>query len=200
MSSLPQLLLTALLVFLLVGSLLGIGIGVGLLLRNQRAAAFVQAMNRWVSTRRALRPVELPRRVGRGTPGRGLGAVLLIAGGYALSVLVAAPVARVAAALGVDAASPLAEIAIEAAKWLLVAGCAISVASGVLLLFFPRAWHGVEALANRWYSSRRITSGGDDMHLPLDQAAAAFPRAAGGVILALSLASSVACALLLLRV
>jgi hypothetical protein len=74
------------------------------------------------------------------------------------------------------------------------------VASGVLLLFFPRAWHDVEGLANRWYSSRRITSGGDDMHLPLDQAAAAFPRAAGGVILALSLASSVACALLLLRV
>ena len=198
MNTLPQLFLTALLIFLLAGSLLGIGVGLGLLLRNPRAAAFVQAMNRWVSTRRALRSVEIPRQTGHG--GRGLGAVLLIAGGYALSVLVAVPVERIAGALGVDAAATLALIAIEAAKWLMVAGCAISVASGVLLLVFPRAWHSVEALANRWYSSRRITTGGDDMHLPLDQAAAAFPRAAGGLILTLSIASSAACALLLQRV
>jgi hypothetical protein len=200
MSALQPILLTALLAFLLVGSLLGIGVGAGLLLRNERVAAFLQLMNRWVSTRRVLRPVELPRELGAGHAGRGLGALLVLAGGYSLAVLAAVPVSRVASALRFDnAASPLAMIAIETAKWLLVAGCAVSVASGVLLLFFPRAWHGIEALANRWYSSRQITSGGDDMHLPLDRAAGAFPRAAGGLILVLSAVSSVACALLLLR-
>jgi hypothetical protein len=200
MSAVQQILLTALLAFLLAGSLLGIGVGAGLVLRNERAAAFLQAMNRWVSTRRVLKPVEVPREVGSGHAGRGLGALLVLAGGYALAVLAAVPVSRVASALRLDnAASPLAMIAIEAAKWLLVAGCAGSVAAGVLLLFFPKAWHGIETLANRWYSSRQMASGGDDMHLPLDRAVFAFPRAAGGLILVLSAVSGVACALLLLR-
>jgi hypothetical protein len=198
-SALYPVLLTALLVFILAGSLLGIAVGAGLLLRNARIAAFLQLMNRWVSTRRVLRPVELPREMGTGHAGRGVGALLLLAGGYALSVLATAPVSRVAAALRVEA-TPLALIGIESAKWLLVAGCAVAVASGVLLLFFPRAWGRVEAVANRWYSSRQLTSGGDDMHLPLDRVAGAFPRAAGGAILVLSLASAVACALLLLKV
>jgi hypothetical protein len=114
-------------------------------------------------------------------------------------VLATAPVSRVAAALRVEAA-PLALIGIEVAKWLLVAGCAVSVATGVLLLFFPRAWGRVEAVANRWYSSRQLTSGGDDMHLPLDRMVGAFPRTAGGAILILSLASASACALLLFKV
>jgi len=200
MSVLQQILLTVLLAFLLAGSLLGIGVGAGLLLRNQRAAAFLQMMNHWVSTRRVLKPVELPRELGAGHAGRGLGALLVLAGGYSLTVLAAVPLSRVALALRVDgAASPLAMVAIETAKWLLVAGCAVSVATGVLLLFFPKAWRSIEMLANRWYSSRQLTSSGDEMHVPLDRVAGAFPRAAGGVILVLSAVSSVACALLLLR-
>jgi hypothetical protein len=198
MSAVYQILLTTLLTFLLAGSLLGVVLGAGLFARSARAQAFVGGMNRWVSTRRVLRPVELPHDTGHG--GRGLAVVIVIAGAYALFVLAQVPVAKVAAVLRVDAGSALGLIAIETMKWLLLTGCALSVAAGVMLLFFPAAWRTVEARANRWYSTRQMTPGGDDMHLPLDRLAETHPRAAGGVILLLSLASSVATVLLLSRV
>jgi len=197
MSVIYQILLTALLVFLLAGSLLGIALAAALLARSARAQAFVGGMNRWVSTRRLLRPVELPRETGHG--GRGLGLVLAVAGAYALVVLLQVPVAKLAAALRVDASSTLTLIAIETMKWLLLAGCAVSVATGVMLLFFPRAWRAVEARANRWYSTRQFVPSGDDMHQPLDQLAQTHPRAAGGILLLLSLASALATALMLAR-
>lgn len=197
MSALQQILLTALLAFLLAGSLLGVAIGAGLLARSARAHALMSALNRWVSMRRVLRPVELPRESGKG--GRGLGVVLAVAGGYSLFVLAPSSAARLAAMLRFGSASPLALIAIESAKWLLVVGCAVSVAIGIMMVFFPRAWRAVEERANRWYSSRQLALGGNDMHVPLERLADTYPRAAGGVILALSIASAVATALLLAR-
>jgi len=196
MSPIYQILITVLLAFLLVGSLLGIAVGAGLLARSPRAAAFLGTMNRWVSTRRALKPVEIPRDTGHG--GRGLGALLLVGGGYSLFVLAPMPVARLAVALHLSS-TPLALIAIESVKWLLVIGCAVSLASGIMLVFFPRAWRSIEEHANRWYSSRRITVGGDNMHVPLDRLAEVHPRAAGTVILVLSLVSAAATTLLLSR-
>jgi hypothetical protein len=198
MSVVYSILLTAVLAFILAGSLLGIALGAALLARNARAQAFVGGMNRWVSTRRLLRPVELPRDTGHG--GRGLGLLLAIAGAYVLFVLAQIPLAKVAAALRVNAGSTLALIAIETAKWLLLAGCAASLVTGVMLVFFPQRWRSIEARANRWYSSRQMAAGGDDMHVPLDRLAERHPRAAGGLILALSLASAIATALLLSRV
>jgi len=196
-SALQQILLTALLAFLLAGSLFGVAIGAGLLARSARAHALMSALNRWVSMRRVLRPVELPRESGKG--GRGLGVLLAAAGGYSLFVLAPASAARVVAALRIGSASPLALIAIESAKWLLVVGCAVSVAIGIMMVFLPRAWRVLEERANRWYSSRRLALGGNDMHVPLERLADMHPRAAGGVILALSIASAVATALLLAR-
>jgi hypothetical protein len=197
MNAVYQILLTSLLAFVLAGSLLGTVLGASLFARSARAQAFIGGMNRWVSTRRVLRPVELPRETGHG--GRGLGLVLALAGAYALFVLAQVPVAKIASILRVDAAATLALIAIEATKWLLLAGCALSVATGVMLVFFPQAWRAVEARANRWYSSRQMAAGGDDMHVPLDRLAETYPRAAGGLILILSLASAAATALLLSR-
>ena len=201
MSAVYQILLTTLLAFLLAGSLLGIAVGAGLLARSARAQAFLGGLNRWVSMRRVLKPVELPRDTGHG--GRGLGAVLAVTGAYALFVLLQIPVAKIAAAMRIGASSTLALIAVEATKWLLLVGCAASLAAGVLLLFFPQAWRAVEARANRWHSSRQFARqfavGGDDMHVPLDRLAQSYPRAVGGLILALSLASAAATALLLSR-
>jgi hypothetical protein len=197
MSALQQILLTSVLAFLLAGSLFGVAIGAGLFARSARARSFMSALNRWVSMRRVLRPVELPRDSGKG--GRALGVVLAVAGGYSLFVLAPASAARLAAMLRIGSASPLALIAIESAKWLLVVGCAVSVAIGIMMVFFPRAWRAVEERANRWYSTRQLTMGGNDMHVPLERMAEVHPRAAGVAILALSIASAVATALLLAR-
>jgi len=197
MSAVYPMLLTALLTFCLVGSLLGIALGAGLFMRSARTQAFVGGMNRWVSTRRVLRPVELPRDTGHGNGG--LGVVLVVAGAYALFVLAQLPVAKAAAALRIDASSALTLIAIETAKWLLLAGCAVAVAAGVMLLFFPRAWRAVEDRANRWYSTRQIATGGDVMHVPLDRMAQTYPRVAGALILVLSLVSTAATTLQLFR-
>ncbi len=67
-----------------------------------------------------------------------------------------------------------------------------------MMLFAPRALGALESLGNRWISSRRMVTGGDKMHLPLDHLAEHYPRAAGAFIAGLSLAATAASVVLLL--
>jgi hypothetical protein len=187
-----QLILTSLVAFLFVVSLLGFAVGIGLIARSPAMLRFIGVMNRWVSTRRALKPLEVPRNIEVSTSrgGRWLGLALVVLGAYSFVVL----------ALKIGAyrvGSPLAGIAIDFALWFLIVGSFAGVATGILLLFFPGAWRSVELHANRWYSTRRLVAAGDTMHLPLERIVEAFPRTSGCVIGALSLVSTVASGLLL---
>ncbi len=83
-------------------------------------------------------------------------------------------------------------------RWFLVAGSFTAILTGVMLLFFPQAWRKLEARANHWYSTRQLEIAGDTLHPSLDRIVEAFPRAAGVVILALSLIAAVASGMLLL--
>lgn len=187
-----QLILTSLVAFLLVVSLLGLAVGIGLIARSPAMLRFIGVMNRWVSTRRALKPLEVPRNIEVSTPsaGRWLGLALVVLGAYSFVVLAL----KIGAWRG---SSPLAGIAIDFARWFLIVGTFAGVVTGILLLFFPGAWRSVELHANRWYSTRRLVAAGDQMHLPLDRIVEAFPRSSGLVIAALSLISIVASGILL---
>jgi hypothetical protein len=180
-------LVTAAVIFLFVTSLLGLALGVGLILGSTTLLAFVGRMNRWISTRQALKPLEVPVRFPAIDAGaRWFGTIAVAVGAYAALVLVR-----------VEAPSSLAGLAIDALKWSLVAGSVGSVVAGLLLLFFPRVWRKVEARANRWYSARDLELAADRLDTPLDRVAQAFPRAAGAVILILSLVAALASALIL---
>jgi uncharacterized protein YjeT (DUF2065 family) len=195
-----QLLLTSLVVFLFVGSLLGLVLGAGLLLRANAVLPFIHVMNQWVSTRQALRPLEVPVQVAPAAGGsRWFGMVLAVLGAFSAAILLGRlDSAGLAGLFKVDARISLLSIALESVRWFLVAGSFTAILTGVMLLFFPQAWRKLEAHANHWYSTRQLEIAGDTLHPSLDRIVEAFPRAAGGVILALSLIAAVASGMLLL--
>ena len=195
---LDQLVVPFLLIFLFIGSVGGVALGGALLLRAAAAIGFIRSMNRYVSTRKATREISIPRQVlGRS---RWLGGLLVLGGAFAGYILLAKLLAPRAA---VSVADPrfLTAFAIEATGWLFVAGCLLSLAMGVLMLFLPRVLDGLEALLNRWVSTRNLVPlGGDQMRTPLDVLVEVYPRAAGWIILVSSLIVAVAmCALIAVR-
>ena len=184
-----QLLVPAFFVFAFVWALVGAAIGAGLIFSRDTTLRFFAWVNAWVSARTRLKWAELPRDTGRAVFAyRAWFAAAFIAGGlFVLVVMIGKfDVSRMAGPSRLVLAWLL-----ESAKWLLVAGSLLAIAVGVLLGFFPNAMHALEGYANRWVSTRQMTrpmaEGGDRMHLALDRAVAAYPRAAGWIILALSL-------------
>lgn len=192
---LDQLVVPFLLLFILVGSLGGFALGCGLLLRSVATVGFIHRMNRWVSTRRATRDLELPRQ--GFLPSKWLGAFLAVGGAFVAYYLIArVQVPRTALSL----ANPRfgVALAVESIKWLLVAGCLASVLVGVLALFFPATLGVVQARMNRWVSTRTLVPADSErMHTPLDLLVETHPRAAGWMISATSLLVAAAMLVLL---
>src|SRR6185295_3268776 len=86
---LAQLLVSAVVMFLFVVSVLGLGLGVGLIVRSAATLRFIELMNRWVSMRQALKPLEAPVHVPPAAGhARWFGVILVAIGAYAAVVLV----------------------------------------------------------------------------------------------------------------
>ena len=200
-SQITAALLQAFLLLLFAGSVLGIAIGAALLWRTEAALRFFAAMNHWVSTRILLKPLEVPRSIaGRSGQRRWVvGTLFLLGGAYAASMLaLKTDAAKTTWMLGIyGPGAGVAEIVVDTLRWFFVAGGIAAVALGVMLIAFPKAWAALEARADHWYSTRQLTMGGDDMHIGLDRWVARFPRAAGAVIVVLSLIPGATSALLL---
>ena len=193
-----ELILPAVKLCALVFSLAGIALGIGLVARSGPTLHVMHALNRWVSSRRAIKALEVPRAAASGNR-YVVGALLAAVGLYAIAVLARPEVApKLAAVLGFDPRYSLPAIAIDAARWILVAGSGLVAVVGLLMLLAPYALSALEARTNRWISSRRIAAGADTMYLPLDRLAESSPRAAGVVIGVLSVAAAVASVVLLL--
>jgi hypothetical protein len=194
--ALAELLGPGLKIVALAGSLAGFALGLALVFRSAPTLRLLGALNRWVSSRRATRSLEIPHAAPRSN--RFLGAVFVAVGLYAAAVLALSPFdTRLAAALGYDPRYSLAAFGMSFARWALMAGSALAALVGLLVLFAPRKLAALESLSGYWISSRRLTMGADKMYLPLDRLAERFPRAAGAVIAALS-AAAVAASLVLL--
>ena len=198
---LAQLLVSTVVAFLFVTSLLGLVLGLALMLRVSAIRTFMALMNQWVSTRQALKPLEVPVQIAASAgTSRWFGLILVAVGAYAAVVLVGAfDVTRIAFLLKVDPRYSLASVGLDALKWLLVVGSIAASATGIMLLFFPRTWRRVEERANRWYSTRNLELAGDTVYMSLDRLVETYPRASGSVIFLLSLVAAVASSSLLLR-
>ena len=197
-----QLLVPSLALFFLVWSAAGVAAGVGLIVSSARMLRFLDSLNHWVSSRRSLKPLEVPRDTGLTVRRnrRWFGAVLVVAAAYPIYTLAARfDISGVALALGTDIPRlSLAAVAVDAMRWFRVVGSVGAAAAGVMLMFFPRALDAVEARANRWVSSRQMAGDADTMHLTLDRWVAAFPRAAGWIIAVFSLAVAAGSGIVLL--
>lgn len=187
---------------LLVGGIAGVAVGTGLVFRSQATLAFIARMNRWVSTRRALKPLEIPRSLepasAPSAPQPRLGAFLILGGAlvvYVLALRLHLP--QVGFASGMRAV--LLSIAIDATRWMLVCGAAAGMALGLLMIFAPARYAGLTVRLNRWYSTRKmIPPAADVMRFALEPQVERHPRAAGWLITVASLAITLAMAILLL--
>jgi len=195
-----QLLVQFLIVLFLVVAVSGLAVGVGLIASSPKMVGYFHVLNRWVSTRHVLRPVEVPFDTERAThrhhrwlaTGFVLGGLVSIFGLFA-----GIDATAVGAAFAAKRFAPVVAIAVESAKWVLIGGSALGVVVGAMLLFYPNAESTLERFANKWVSSRRVTRSWDDMHMNLDTLVEAHPRPAGWIIACTS-AAAVICAIIML--
>ncbi|HEX7053784.1 MAG TPA: hypothetical protein VF211_07605 [Burkholderiales bacterium] len=194
-----------LVIFVLVGGIAGALLGAALVWRSTAALRFVARMNRWVSTREALRALDAPRTLHAGSRGlrRWLGVFLVFAGAFATAFLLARlDIQRGGYVPGVDLERWLVSgVLLETAKWVLVLGSAFACVVGVLMVFFPAQLAEFERRLDRWYlahgSSGEETTITPGMIMPFEPRVEANPRGAGAVIAVASLAVAAAMAILL---
>lgn len=180
-----QLLLPSLTWFFFIGGVFALAIGTGLIVDSDRVFRLFGRMNTSVSTRHATKSMAIPRDSGAFVwkYRRLIGAIFVVGAAYSAYGLIARiDDSAVVAALNLKLAPLFVFMLVQAARWILIAGCAVSIAVGVLLVFFPGAMRAIEKRSSRWHSTRQIAPDGDKMILTLDNWVAAFPRAAGWII------------------
>ena len=175
-----------LVVFFLVGGAATLAVGVGLIVGSDGTLRFLTAMNRWVSTRRVLSPVEESGASGQPAQKhrRWLAAALIAGAAFAIIGLgTRFDAGAVSHAFGLETRpSSVAPWLVESARWALIVGNLIAIVIGINLGFFPDQLAALEARGVRWYWNRRLAAGANDMNLSLDGWVAASPRAAGWII------------------
>lgn len=195
-----QLLHQIFVVVVLVFAGIGFAAGVGLIVSSKRTLRFFHAMNRWISMRGALKPMEIPRDTEPLSHGhRRLLGYALIAGGAFSAVGLAAGVD--ATAVGASFARGdmvrIVAIAAGALQWFLIAGSVAGVAVGLLLCFSPGALAVLEKHGNRWISSRRAMHGADEPNLALDRLVETHPGPSGWILVCTTLGAAAYAATLL---
>ena len=195
-----QLLVQFLIVLFLVVAVSGLAVGVGLIASSPKMVEYFRVLNRWVSTRHVLKSVEVPRETDRLAHRyhRWVAAGFLLGGLISIFGLLAGlDPSAVGRAFAEKCFAPAVIVAVESAKWVLIAGSAFGVVVGAMLLFYPNAESTLERFANQWVSPRRVTRSWDDMHMNLDTLVEAHPRPAGWIIACTS-AAAVICAIIML--
>ncbi len=195
-----QLLFQFFITVVLVFASIGCAVGVGLILSSARTLRFFHVMNRWISTRGALRPMEIPRDTDQFSHRRRrwVGGAL-IAGGIFSTIGLAAGVdaGAVGAAIAKGDMARLVAIVAGTLRWFLIVGSVAGVVIGGMLCFSPDALATLEKYANQWFSARRVLRGGDDMILTLDRLVEAHPRLSGWILACTALGAAAYAATLL---
>lgn len=163
----------------------GIALGIGLNVGSARMFGFMKAMNRWVSLRDTMKPMEKPHDIDKAIyrHRRLFGAAFAICGAYTVYMLLfSIDFTYVVAALSKNSTPVIVELLINNMKWLLVLGGVLAVVIGIMMFTSTYALPAFEASFNRWYSSEKLGESVDKMHFPLDNWAEAFPRTVGLLI------------------
>lgn len=180
-----HLLVPVVFLFFLVSGLFGIGFGIGLAVFRERVFEVFRPMNRWVSGRKNLEPLEAAHPI---EPfvyrnRRWFSAVFIVGGLFSLLMLLTRVDAAAIASIFGDAQQlRIASWLIQSIGVLLIFGSAVAIVIGVMLAFFPRKLQAFESRSNRWFSSRQIAKGADEVHLPLDRWFQKSPRTAGCIL------------------
>ena len=195
-----EILVPVVFLFFLVSGIFGVGFGISLVVFRGRVFRLFGPMNRWVSARKNLEPLEARHEIEPFVHKyrRWFSALFIIGGTFSIFMLAAkVDAAAVASAFGARRSSFIGPWVIQSLATFLIIGSLLAIATGIILGFFPRALAAVEMRTNRWVSSRQIAKGVDDMHMPLDRWFEASPRAAGSILAVAALFLTVTSAIVL---
>jgi hypothetical protein len=172
-------------VLLLAGAVLGVVIGALLLFDSARVMRWNATLNRWFSTRQAMRkldqPVEVKRVVYRWH--RLVGIVVLGAALYTLDALIFGFNTRALVRGFRDLGNPaILSLVVETVRIFLIVGNIAALVAAAVLVFRPSLLKGVEAWADRYYTGRGSTEALDVMRYQPDEFVQARPRLVGALI------------------
>jgi hypothetical protein len=192
-----------LLVMFLLVAIMGLATGIGLIVSTARTVHVFRVLNRWVSTRHVLKPVEVPHETEHVTRRF----TRWVSGGFVVGGIISIfglgvnfDVAGLSVVLGRGTSQAVVVIAIETVRWFLIVGSAVGVVVGVMLTFYPKAEIALERYANQWVSPRQmIGRHTEDMHMTLDNLVEANPRPAGWIMACTSAGAVVYGFIMLLR-
>ncbi len=188
--------------FLLVG-IVGVLVGIGLIVWKEPTLRTLAVLNRWVSTRRWLRPAEIPHDTSSGVQRNRvlIGLFFVLAAAYSLFGLLARfNTQAVVPANSLGGWTPAAHWLLDSLRWFLVVGSIAAAVVGALLVLMPETLRRLEARANVWHSSRKALGGvADAMYMPLDKWVEHYPRLAGAVIAAGAFAIAIGSVMVLAR-
>lgn len=198
-----RLLIPTMIAVLLAGGMAGIVLGIALVLRSEATLRFISHMNRWVATKAATDPLDVPRNVepagGLGQRRPVFGALLVVGGALAVYFLMTRLEFRVTYVPGIDVKRLyFSAVALQTMKWVLVAGGAFAALVGLLMIVSPERLGVFERRLNEWRSPKRLVAADEEMHMQLEPRVAAHPRAAGWLIGGASLVVTLAMSGLLL--
>ncbi|MBI3546515.1 MAG: hypothetical protein HY081_07990 [Gammaproteobacteria bacterium] len=183
--------------FLIVGNLLALLVGVMMLAAPKRLAKFFKLTDRWISTRRLTKPLEVPRRADQAMlryP-RVLGAILLASAALILIkgiIFISSLSVHEGGLLlarfyrGTNLSNQVWEVLWLALIILISLGAVLALIVGVLSIFKTRQLRHWADTTTRWVSTRRLTKPLEVPHYPLDKMVRENPKLWGGTITALA--------------
>lgn len=172
-------------VLLLGGALLGVLLGILLLIDSERVMRWNYVMNRWYSTRQAMRALDRPIDVKRPFYRwhRVLGVLVFAASLYTLDILVFGfqTSALVRALRGTGNPAVLA-LVLDSVRLFLIVGNVAALLAAAVLVFRPSLLKGLEVWGDRHYSGRVATKPLDIMRYHPDDFTRTRPRLVGGLL------------------
>jgi hypothetical protein len=182
---LGQIVHQALFIFLLIGAVFALVAGLLLIFDSTRALRIGAGLNRWVSSRAALRPLEEHRSIARPLYRRHRLAGFLICAGalYALAVL-GAPEGGLAIAKSLSGVGPprFSAFLSESVRLVLLVGNFFAFVFGLVFIVRPSALKGLETWADRRVSGRQSTKPLEQMRMSTDAFTQAHPRLMGSLV------------------
>jgi hypothetical protein len=173
-------------IFLALGSLFALAAGLLLVFGSQAAFRISESMNRWVSTRAALRPLEEHHSISRPLYRlhRLVGAMICAGALYSLIVL-GTPSGAAAIVKSLSGIGPprMSAWLSESLRAILLVGNFGALLFGLVFTVRPSALKSLEAWADRRISARKSTKPLEEIHLTADKFTRAHPRLIGVVVI-----------------
>jgi hypothetical protein len=175
----------ALYVLLLGGAVLGIVVGILLVFDSERVMRWNYVLNRWYSTRQAMRALERPIDVKRTFYRwhRVLGVLVFALSLFTLDVLIFGfQTSALVRALRGTGNPALLSLIVDSVRVFLIVGNLAALIAAAVLVFRPSLLKGLEGWGDRQYSARATTKPLEVMRYQPDDFVRGRPRLVGGLM------------------